>query len=79
VKPHWNWPNGASGVIAEPPTSVQSLTANSSPWKGHLREVRGRNKTFVFVWVRFDETQRDGDNDGPYAEGEVDIDNVELQ
>lgn len=72
VKGHSNWPEDCVGVIATPPALVQEI-ADEHPWAGHVRTVPGRAGMISFVWVTFDEAQRDGDGDGPYRGGEVEL------
>jgi len=72
VKGHWNWPEDCAGVVSTPPVMVQGL-AGQHPWRGHIRAVPGRLGLISFVWVTFDEPQRDGDGDGPYRGGEVEL------
>jgi len=71
IKGDWNWPNDCSGVIAEPPEFAQKLVADQEPWQGFIRIVKGRKGPITFLWVVFDEPQKDGDGDGPYTGGEV--------
>lgn len=75
VKGHWNWPD-CTGTIAEPPDAVQSLVADEHPWRGHTRVVPGRTRLITFVWIVFDQPQRDSDGDGPYRIGEVEVEFV---
>jgi hypothetical protein len=77
VKGHWNWPNDCVGVVSEPPAMVRPL-AGKHPWHGHLRSVPGRTGMIPFVWIMFDERQMDGDGDGPYRGGEVELEFVTL-
>lgn len=76
VRGHWNWPRDCFGVVAHPPEPVQSLVADDEPWNGHIRSVRGRKGMIPFVWINFDEPQVDGDGDGPYLGGEVEVEYV---
>jgi hypothetical protein len=55
---------------------VQALIADEHPWRGHIRTVPGRGAIITSVWVVFDEPQRDGDGDGPYRGGEVEVEYV---
>lgn len=75
VKGHWNWPNDCAGVVSLPPAAVQQL-AGKHPWRGHVRTVPGRVGMISFVWIMFDEPQTDGDGDGPYRGGEVELEFV---
>lgn len=75
---HWNWPDDCSGVVALPPAAVQRLTGHKDSWRGHMRTVPGRAGPIAFVWVVFDEPQRDGDGDGPYFGGEVELELVTV-
>jgi hypothetical protein len=72
---HWNWPDDFTGVVAEPLPFAQSLD-DGEPWHGHLRTVKGRSRLITSVWIAFDEAQRDGDDDGPYRAGEVELEYV---
>jgi hypothetical protein len=76
IKGHWNWPSDCSGVIAAPPSQVADLSEDSEPWRGHIRTVRGRTGMISFVWIVFDTAQLDGDGDGPYRAGEVELEFV---
>jgi hypothetical protein len=38
--------------------------------------VPGRTAIIAFVWITFDEPQKDGDDDGPYLGGEVQLEFV---
>lgn len=75
VKGHWNWPRDCSGVVSHPPPFAQSL-AGKHPWRGHIRTVPGKAGIISSVWIVFDEPQRDGDDDGPYRGGEVELEFV---
>ena len=54
---------------------AQSI-AGKHPWRGHIRTVPGRAGVISFVWIMFDEAQMDGDDDGPYRGGEVEVEFV---
>ena len=69
---HSTWPKDCSGAVSDPPPSVQKLS-DQHPWRGHIRTVPGRTGMLSFVWVVFDEAQMDGDGDGPYGAGEVNL------
>lgn len=71
IQAHWNWPTACYGFVVEPPDYAVRLVAETEPWAGCHRFVQGRNGLVEFVWVKFDESQYDGDGDGPYREGEV--------
>ena len=72
VRGHWNWPKDCVGIVSIPLPAVQSL-AGKHRWRSHMREVPGRTGILSFVWVVFDEPQTDGDGDGPYRGGEVEL------
>jgi hypothetical protein len=79
IKSNWNFPNDCTGVIAEAPEAVRGLVEDEDPsrhWRGHLRSMRGRSRILTFVWIWFDEPQKDGDGDGPYRGGEVELEYV---
>jgi len=76
IKGHWNWPNDCIGVIAEPPEFACQLVADQEPWQGFSRVVKGRKGPITFFWVTFEESQLDGDGDGPYTGGEVEADQI---
>lgn len=71
IKGDWNFPSTCSGTISEPPDSAINLVADSEPWSGIYRFVKGRKKVLKYYWVEFDKPQYDSDGDGPYYEGEV--------
>jgi hypothetical protein len=76
VSGHWNFPDDCTGVVAQPPDAVRALLDDEGPrkrWRGHIRSMRGRDRVLTFVWIEFDERQRDGDGDGPYRGGEVEL------
>jgi len=75
VKSHWNWPRNCSGVVAPPPPIAHGI-AGEHPWHGHIRTVPGRKGPISSVWIVFDEPQKDGDDDGPYRGGEVELEFV---
>jgi len=66
-----HWAQGATGAIVVPPEPVRELATG---WQGPRRSVDGRNKSFTFYWVEFDEPQIDQDGDGPYNAREIDQD-----
>ncbi len=75
VHGHWNWPDDCTGVVALPPTTVRSFAVDE-PWQGHLRTLRTLKGMITFVWIVFDVPQHDGDGDGPYPAGEVELEYV---
>lgn len=75
IEGHWNWPLDCDGTVAVPPAIVCDLD-DKHPWRGHIRMVPGRKALIPFVWIVFDEPQRDGDDDGPYHAGEVELEFV---
>ena len=70
VKGHWNFPNDCTGVISEPPESATRI-AGSDEWTGLHRFVKGRDGLIEYYWITFDESQTDGDGDGPYSAAEI--------
>ncbi|MCP3922013.1 MAG: hypothetical protein GY714_05435 [Desulfobacterales bacterium] len=79
VRGHWNFPNCCIGTIAEPPEFAVQLVENCGPWDGVRRFVQGRKGTIEFYWVEFETPQNDGDGDGPYAAGEVEVEYITLK
>jgi hypothetical protein len=73
IHSYYNWPNSCYGTISEPPVEVCQLFIEDAPWNGCHRSVKGRQEIIEFVWVEFDEPQYDGDGDGPYNGGEVEV------
>ncbi|MGC4030901.1 MAG: hypothetical protein QM754_04025 [Tepidisphaeraceae bacterium] len=72
IEGHWEFPDGTTGVIAEPDPFMVSLVAGDERWMGHRRTVRGREGPIVFYYVVFDRPTDDGSGDGPYRGGEID-------
>jgi len=77
ISPRYHWAKGAKGTIQAPPEFAQDLVADQDPWEGHCRVVKGRKRFIKFYWVEFDEPQIDGDGDGPYSAGEIEVDMLE--
>jgi hypothetical protein len=69
VSPEYHWAKGVSGEVDFPPDPVLSITPG---WDGCSRWVPARGRDLLFIWVRFDTPQVDGDGDGPYFAGEID-------
>jgi hypothetical protein len=68
---HWEFPDGTTGVVAEP-TAFQVQLAKSGEWVGHRRTTSGRNGPVTFYYVVFDQPTDDGSGDGPYGGAEID-------
>lgn len=79
VRGHWNWPCDCTGVVCLPPEFGRELVADEAPWSGVSRTVKGRKGPIEFIWVNFDEPQKDGDGDGPYWGGEVEAEYLALE
>ncbi|WP_141398514.1 MULTISPECIES: hypothetical protein [Microbulbifer] len=73
---NWNFPNSATGVVAKYPQYVTDACGEEGSKDGFTRQVRGKNGPVTFVWIKFDEPQMDSDGDGPYREGEVELEFV---
>lgn len=66
---------GVTGTIDYPPqTDVLTRDFGAT----YFRKARTPQGETIFVWVVFDQPQFDADGDGPYAETEINIDNLEL-
>jgi len=67
ISENYHWAKGATGAILMHPANG-TLT----------RKVKARIGEIVFVWIRFDNAQLDGEGDGPYTEAEIDLAFVEI-
>ena len=76
--PNWNFPSEFTGTIKNPPGSVIVLTKDSEPWERLIRKVKTKNGYAESIWVKFDEPQMDGDDDGPYIEGEIELEYIKF-
>ena len=79
VKGNWNFPEDCKGEIANPPEAAKQLVADSEKWDGVHRFVKERKGLIEYYWVRFEKPQKDSDGDGPYKEGEIEAENLELK
>jgi hypothetical protein len=62
------WANGATGTVAEPPSTVRSVAGD---WSGDVRLVKTVRGVEPYYWVVLDEARLDGDGDGPYGQAEL--------
>jgi hypothetical protein len=63
------WAKGATGVIAQPPNEVTTI---SGSWDRDLtRQESSALGTHTVYWVWFDQPQHDADGDGPYRGGSI--------
>lgn len=79
IQGNWEFPDGTTGVIAEPEPFMVRLVADSEPWIGHRRIVQSRKGPIVFYYVEFDKPTDDGSGDGPYRGGEIDAPSLRHQ
>ncbi len=75
VLPNPAWPNGAVGTVRPFPDYVAALCGGAD---GCSRVVQGARRPLTMVWVVFDQAVRDGDGDGPYSEGEIQSEYLEV-
>ena len=75
ISPHLFWPAGGTGTVRQFPSYCAEVTGSAD---GCIRRVRGANRMLTFIWVVFDTPMFDGDDDGPYQEGEIDADELEI-
>ena len=68
VLPHPFWPDGAVGTVRRFPGYATELCGGSD---GCSRVVQGARRPLTMVWVVFDQAVRDSEGDGPYVEGEI--------
>ena len=68
VLPHPFWPDGAVGAVRPFPAVAAELAGGA---EGCSRVVQGPRGPLEMVWVVFNRAVRDGDGDGPYCEGEI--------
>ena len=67
---HWEFPDGTTGVVAEPMASIVAL--QPTRWSGHILTERRRNRLVTCYWIVFDQPADDGSGDGPYGGATVD-------
>lgn len=77
VKRSVAWPQGATGVVSQPPGLVVEVARSDWPWTGHVRVTHGPNGSVQLHWVVFDQPEYDGDGDGPYAAAEIELAELE--
>ena len=77
IIPHVFWPDGGTGVVALPNAAVRSALADKADFDSTQRAVHGESVSATLVWVKFDQPIQDGEGDGPYPEGEVEIEYLE--
>jgi hypothetical protein len=66
---------GATGTINYPPdVEVIAEEFNNS----FFRKVQVLEEEKIFVWIVFDEAQRDSNGDGPYDEAEISSEYFEI-
>jgi hypothetical protein len=68
VLPHSFWPDGAVGTVRPYPPFAAKLAGGAA---GCSRVVRGKRGPVEVVWMVFDRMAQDGEGDGPYREGEI--------
>ena len=68
---HWEFPDGATGVVAEPHPEIVAL-CEPGEWQGPRRVSPGRAGPIITYYVSFDVPQDDGSGDGPYRGAEID-------
>jgi len=74
----YHWAQGATGTISVPPEFVQGPEAGHA-WQGLTCSWKSPiGKIYTHYWVCFDEPQYDADGDGPYKEGGIDEEAIEL-
>ena len=74
VSSSYHWARAALGTVREPP--AQNVD-RANGWSGVVREVPSRHGTLLSQWIEFDTPQRDGDGDGPYQAGEIELGHLE--
>jgi hypothetical protein len=77
IRGHWEFPDGTTGVIAEPEPFQVGL-AEPGEWQAHRRTTPGRSGPLVYYFVCFDEPTDDGSGDGPYLGGEIEAECLEI-
>ncbi len=75
VVPHPFWPDGAEGTVRPFPRYAAELCGGAD---GCSRSFDGAKRPITMVWVVFDKAVRDGDGDGPYREGEIMAEYLEV-
>jgi len=75
IAPHAFWPDGGVGTVRPFPDVAAELAGGAD---GCSRTFDGAKRPFTMVWVVFDSPLMDGDDDGPYREGEIDSDKLTL-
>lgn len=66
---------GVTGTVNCPP----NISILADDYGGnYFRKVQTLKGESIFVWIIFDEPQRDGDDDGPYGEAEIEVDYLEI-
>lgn len=78
ISKNFNWAQGASGTIDDPPDFARELVEAEASWQGHQRFIPGVQGFIEMYWVWFDEPQFDPDGDGPYRGSEIESDAIEL-
>jgi hypothetical protein len=73
IEPHPMWPEGGTGTVR--PVRVV-FEGDDGIIEGCTRVVKGRHGPVTFVWVVFDRPMKDGDDDGPYREGEIEAEHL---
>jgi len=78
ISTKFTWARGATGTVDIPPVGVDDILVDDIAYEGrHRRIVSGRKGPIEMYWVVSDEPQIDADGDGPYAEAEFAVDEIE--
>ena len=78
ILPHYWWPDGGTGKVSIAPELVNEIIGNEEAFGATQRTLKGIDRVTTTVWINFDIPIRDGDGDGPYQGGEIEMEYLAL-
>ena len=78
ILPHIFWPEGGTGRVSVPPSFISEIMNTDDTFNTTQRTIKGNDRLITEIWVTFDRPINDSSDDGPYEEGEVQMEYLEL-